>query len=106
MTHDERAPKTLAFNSVDVVVRVLLIIGVLAGLGIMFFPGRLPYPSWRSTIVTAVSIVTGIAPWWLLSVVLPRIAPSRRRRHRWRWTGSDAGPGRIDPARGPASGTP
>ena len=46
----------LAFNSVDITWRVLLLGGVVAGLIVMFAPTRLPYPAWRSTLVTAVSI--------------------------------------------------
>lgn len=46
----------LAFSQTDVVIRVLLILGVAAGLSVAFWPGNLPYPAWRSTLVTAVSI--------------------------------------------------
>lgn len=60
-----------AFNGLDVVVRVLLIIGVLAGLAIMIAPIKLPYPSWRSTIVTAVSIPLSV----LIAMALMRWLP-------------------------------
>ncbi|MCA9913597.1 MAG: efflux RND transporter permease subunit, partial [Anaerolineae bacterium] len=36
------------------------IIGVASGLGILLWPGRLPYPSWRPTLVIAVSIPLSI----------------------------------------------
>ncbi len=44
-----------AFDKTDVVVRVLLI-GAGVGFAIMLFPGKLPHPAWRSTLVTGVSI--------------------------------------------------
>jgi multidrug efflux pump subunit AcrB len=46
----------LAFDQTDVVVRVLLMLGIVAGFGVMLWPGNLPNPAWRSTLVTAVSI--------------------------------------------------
>lgn len=46
----------LAFQQTDAVVRILLIIGIAAGLVVRFWPGNLPDPSWRSTLVVAVSI--------------------------------------------------
>lgn len=46
----------LAFDQMDVVVRVLLILGIIAGLLIFLWPGSLPYPAWRSTLVVSVSI--------------------------------------------------
>ncbi|MEP7292352.1 MAG: efflux RND transporter permease subunit [Chloroflexota bacterium] len=61
----------LAFNNVDIVVRALLIGGVIIGFLIMFFPGKLPYPSWRSTIVTAVSIPLSV----LIAMTLMRWLP-------------------------------
>lgn len=45
-----------AFNQLDVVVRVLLMGGAITGLVVLLYPGKLPYPSWRSTLVTAISI--------------------------------------------------
>lgn len=60
-----------AFNNTDVVVRVLLLIGIAAGFGIILYPGKLPYPSWRSTIVTAVSIPLSV----LIAMTLMRWLP-------------------------------
>lgn len=62
---------TAAFNMVDVVVRVLLGIGVIAGFMVMFWPGNLPYPAWRSTLVTAVSIPLSV----LIALALMRWLP-------------------------------
>ncbi|MFN8565672.1 MAG: efflux RND transporter permease subunit, partial [Anaerolineae bacterium] len=60
-----------AFASSDVVVRVLLIGGALAGLAILLYPGKLPYPSWRSTLVTGVSIPLSV----LIAMTLMRWLP-------------------------------
>lgn len=49
-----------AFAQADVVIRVLLIFGVLAGVFVMLWPGNVPYPSWRATLVIAVSIPLSI----------------------------------------------
>lgn len=49
-----------AFDRADVVLRVLLMVGIAAGLVILFWPGRLPAPAWRATIVIAVSIPLSI----------------------------------------------
>lgn len=46
----------LAFAQTDVVVRVLLLMGAVSGLLIFLWPGKLPYPAWRSTLVVAISI--------------------------------------------------
>ncbi len=45
-----------AFAESDVVIRVLLMLGVIVGVGISVWPRELPYPAWRSTMVIAVSI--------------------------------------------------
>lgn len=50
----------LAFDRVDVVLRVLLVFGVIAGFLVMFWPGNVPDPSWRATLVIAVSIPLSI----------------------------------------------
>ncbi len=60
-----------AFSDSNVIVRVLLIAGALAGLGILLYPGKLPYPSWRSTLVTAVSIPLSV----LIAMTLMRWLP-------------------------------
>ncbi len=46
----------LAFSQADVIVRVLLILGALVGVGVLLWPSDVPDPAWRSTLVTAVSI--------------------------------------------------
>ncbi|MBI5669272.1 MAG: efflux RND transporter permease subunit [Chloroflexi bacterium] len=51
----------LAFQQADPVVRVLLLLGAVAGVLIFLWPGRLPYPAWRSTLVVAVSIPLSLA---------------------------------------------
>ncbi len=61
----------LALAQVDVVVRVLLILGVIAGLFILLWPGNLPYPAWRSTLVTAISIPLSV----LIALALMRWLP-------------------------------
>lgn len=45
-----------AFAQADTVLRVLLIAGTTAGLVVLFWPGDLPDPAWRATLVIAVSI--------------------------------------------------
>ena len=45
-----------AFEMTDVVVRVLLILGAVVGFVVLLFPGKLPHPAWRSTLVSGVSI--------------------------------------------------
>lgn len=51
----------LAFQQADPVVRVLLMLGAVVGALIFLWPGRLPYPAWRSTLVVAVSIPLSLA---------------------------------------------
>lgn len=60
-----------AWDQADVVVRFLLIVGIIVGGLIIIFPGRLPRPAWRSTIVTAVSIPLSI----LMAMALMRWLP-------------------------------
>lgn len=50
---------------------VLGIIGMFAGVGILLWPGRLPYPSWRSTLVIGVSIPLSILSALMLMRWLP-----------------------------------
>ncbi len=45
-----------AFEQTDVVVRVLLLLGAGAGFLVLLWPGNLPHPAWRSTLVSGVSI--------------------------------------------------
>jgi len=49
-----------AFSDADPVLRVLFILGFFAGLFIIFSRGSLPRPSWRTTMVIAVSIPLSI----------------------------------------------
>lgn len=50
----------LAFQQSDTVMRILAIVGLLAGVVLMVYPGSLPYPAWRSTLVIAISIPLSI----------------------------------------------
>ncbi len=52
----------------------LMIFGVLAGILILFYPSRLPYPAWRATIVIAVSIPLSILSALALMRWLPGLA--------------------------------
>ncbi len=45
-----------AFAQINLVLQVPLVMLLVAGLIILIYPGELPYPAWRSTLVTAVSI--------------------------------------------------
>ena len=49
-----------AFDQADVIFRVLLSAGIVAGLVILLWPGKLPAPAWRATIVIAISIPLSI----------------------------------------------
>lgn len=62
-----------AFANADTVLRVLTILGMAAGLAIMFLPGDLPYPAWRSTIVIGVSIPLSILAALALMRWLPEL---------------------------------
>jgi multidrug efflux pump subunit AcrB len=69
-----------AFGLVDVVTRILLLGGLGTGLVVMFWPGELPYPAWRSTLVIGVSIPFSIFAalalmYWLPSLVNQALAP-------------------------------
>jgi multidrug efflux pump subunit AcrB len=71
----------LAFAQADTVVRVLLIIGVVSGLIILLWPGNIPNPAWRSTLVTTVSIplsiLAGLAMMnWLIPAIHNLLAPA------------------------------
>lgn len=44
----------------DVVLLVLAAVGIAAGVVVLLWPGTLPYPAWRSTLVIAVSIPLSI----------------------------------------------
>lgn len=62
-----------AFNQLDVVIRVLLIGGVVIGLAIWLYPGNIPRPAWRSTLVTAMSIPLSVLMAFMLMRWLPPI---------------------------------
>lgn len=59
------------WDATDVVVRVLLIAGILAGALMAVWPGKLPRPAWRSTIVAGVSIPLSV----LMALALMRWIP-------------------------------
>jgi HAE1 family hydrophobic/amphiphilic exporter-1 len=56
----------LAFEQTNIVVRVLLLLGAITGLVVMIWPGDLPYPAWRSTLVVSISIPLSILMTFLL----------------------------------------
>ncbi|MGJ3237865.1 MAG: efflux RND transporter permease subunit [Anaerolineae bacterium] len=56
-----------------VLVTALIIFGVLAGLLVLLYPGRLPFPAWRATLVIAVSIPLSILSALALMRWLPGI---------------------------------
>lgn len=60
-----------AFDHTDVVWRTLLLAGIVIGALVIVFPGKLPYPAWRSTLVTAVSIPLSV----LMAFALMRWVP-------------------------------
>lgn len=49
-----------AFSQSDVVFRVLLLGGIIAGFVVLLWPGNLPDPAWRATIVISISIPLSI----------------------------------------------
>ncbi len=69
-----------AFAQSDTVFRVLLIFGVLAGFFVLLWPGNVPDPSWRATLVIAVSIPLSIMTalvgmYWVAPAMHGLIAP-------------------------------
>lgn len=48
------------WDAADVVFRFLLMVGIVIGVAIALWPGTLPRPSWRSTLVTGISIPLSI----------------------------------------------
>ncbi len=56
-----------------VLVTSLIIFGILAGIFVLLYPSRLPYPSWRATLVIAVSIPLSIMSALALMRWLPGI---------------------------------
>ncbi|MBE2181948.1 MAG: efflux RND transporter permease subunit [Anaerolineae bacterium] len=63
----------LAWDQTDVLVRGILILGILGGALVMLWPGSLPRPAWRSTLVTAVSIPLSVLMAMALMHWLPPI---------------------------------
>ena len=61
----------LGWENTDVLVRAMLILGVLAGLFVVLWPGGVSRPAWRSTLVTAVSIPLSILMAFVLMNWLP-----------------------------------
>ncbi len=61
----------LAFQQINIVIQVPLTLILVAGLVFILWPGRLPYPAWRSTLVTAVSIPLSV----LIAFALMRWLP-------------------------------
>lgn len=59
-----------------VLITSLIIFGILAGIFILLYPSRLPYPSWRATLVIAVSIPLSIMSALALMRWLPGIVNS------------------------------
>ena len=60
-----------AFEQSDTVLRVLLMLGAVVGLVLVLWPGEVPRPAWRSTLVTAVSIPLSV----LMAMALMRWLP-------------------------------
>ncbi|MEO8608533.1 MAG: efflux RND transporter permease subunit [Chloroflexota bacterium] len=61
----------LAFAQTDVVVKLLLILGIIIGLAVLLWPGSMPYPAWRSTLVVGVSIPLSLLMAFVLMNWLP-----------------------------------
>lgn len=62
---------SLAFGQVNIIFSVPLVIAIVAGLMFVLWPQRVPYPAWRSTLVTAVSIPLSV----LIALALMRWLP-------------------------------
>lgn len=61
----------VAFGLVNIVFSVPMLLALIAGLFFILWPGRVPYPAWRSTLVTAVSIPLSV----LMALALMRWLP-------------------------------
>ncbi|HYO88587.1 MAG TPA: efflux RND transporter permease subunit, partial [Candidatus Limnocylindrales bacterium] len=59
------------WDGTDVLVRAMLVLGALTGVFVMFWPGRVARPAWRSTLVTAISIPLSILMAFMLMNWLP-----------------------------------
>lgn len=60
-----------AGEQIDVVVRVMLFVGFAAGLIILVWPGNLPVPAWRATLVIGVSLPLSVMAAFALMHWLP-----------------------------------
>lgn len=70
-----------AFSAIDPVVRLVLILGIIAGLLVYLWPSTLPYPAWRSTLVVGVSIPLSLLMaltlmYWLPPAVNSALSPA------------------------------
>ncbi|MBK9122769.1 MAG: efflux RND transporter permease subunit [Chloroflexi bacterium] len=62
---------TEGFEQVDVVIRVMLIVGIVSGFAILLWPGSLPVPAWRATLVIGVSLPLSVLAAFALMRWLP-----------------------------------
>lgn len=62
---------TQGFEQVDVVLRVMLLVGVVSGFVILLWPGSLPVPAWRATLVIGVSLPLSVLAAFALMRWLP-----------------------------------
>jgi multidrug efflux pump subunit AcrB len=65
-----------AFISLNILIQVPGVLGLFAGLVFVLWPGPLPYPAWRSTLVTAVSIPLSILMAFAIMRWLPQAVHS------------------------------
>ncbi|MCB9459787.1 MAG: efflux RND transporter permease subunit [Anaerolineaceae bacterium] len=61
----------LAWDLADPLLRFIGIVGIIAGIAIIVWPGKLPYPAWRSTVVIGISIPLSI----LMALILMKWLP-------------------------------
>lgn len=59
------------WDATDVLIRAMLLLGALAGVYVMLWPGHVARPAWRSTLVTAVSIPLSILMAFMLMNWIP-----------------------------------
>ncbi|MAU09721.1 MAG: hypothetical protein CL607_07870 [Anaerolineaceae bacterium] len=61
----------LAWDLADPLLRFIGILGIIVGILIVVWPGKLPYPAWRSTVVIGISIPLSI----MMALILMRWLP-------------------------------